>query len=468
MADGSAAHDPYQLTLAKDVKIEADRLDAAIHQESDVIGRLLSEPKHMNRCGSLAPEHFAIEQFGRAFRAMLTLTRDLGTFTPRSVHEKSGVPYPLLMRAAGHYVPLMNFDDYVREIRQSSVIRAMMAATQKAAANGIGAPPGVIANMMRKAAADLMHGEDGPATRDALGMSNLLLDHVARIKSGQAVIGAPTGFQGLDNLIGGYRPGELVVVAARPGMGKTVFAVSSARQVAARDKTGVAFFSLEIGEEQTSARFASDEARDAGVFIPYSAMLSGRVSDKQFDTLVSIADRTASLNLLVETEPMIPIAEVDARIEKAQAKFGDAGAKLAVVFIDYLKFLKAADRYKGNRVLEIGEITGGLKEIAKKRGVCIVLLTQLNRGVEGREDKRPTLMDLRDSGEIEQDADIVLMLYREAYYLRNPKNPDEDFRAEQVRHELDVLVEKNRAGECGTVKLWCDVATSSVRDMEAR
>lgn len=467
MADGHTPPDPLALTLAKGVEIEADRIVAATDQEKAVIGRLLVEPQCLARVGALAPEHFAVDQFRRAYTAMLSLKASTGSFTVRSVHERSGVDYKALMVCASGYVPLMCFDDYVREIRQSAVVRSMMAEAKRATSNGIGAPPEVIANMLRKAATDLGGVSEKDDMTDAKGLAEAVFQHVSVMGSGQRP-GISTGMLELDAMIGGYRPGELVILAARPGMGKTVFAVSSARQCAEDNRYTVGFFSLEIGREQTAARFMADQARALGRVLPYSWIVTGDIRPGTDEIICDAGDAVSALGLFVTCEPGIPLATVDAKIEDLQARSDGMGRKLAVVFIDYLKFLKAADRYKGNRVLEIGEITGGLKEIAKKRGVCIVLLTQLNRGVESREDKRPTLMDLRDSGEIEQDADIVMFIYREAYYLRNPTGPDQQHRLDEVRNDMEILVEKNRAGECGTVKLWCDVATCSVRDMGAR
>ncbi|MCW1839453.1 replicative DNA helicase [Prosthecomicrobium hirschii] len=475
---GALPAEAVALRLVRGVEIAPDRLEAAVAQEAAVLGLLLLHPDRFPRPGLIDPGHYVVEQYARALKAMAEMRAEGGAWTPRAVADRSGVPARLLFGAMRAADTLVNLDSHIAEIRRAAVVRTMLARVQASAGAGAGADPRQMVQMLRHAADDLGQFDGDDDTQDGIGLSAAILQHMADVRAGGGAMGVSTGLAGLDRVIGGYRAGELVIIAARPGMGKTVMAVSSARASAAgetRDPaTGeigpparhtVGFFSLEVGEAQTGARFLADQALAEGRKLPYGAMVRGDLAPKFDEDLERASQRLSALPLLTAFTPGLPLVALDARIEAWALRAERFGRPLKVVFIDYLKFLKASDRYKGNRVLEIGEITGGLKEIAARRGLCVVLLTQLNRQVEGRQEKRPTLSDLRDSGEIEQDADVVMMLYREAYYLRNASNPEEEDRYHASKNDMDVIVEKNRVGECTTVRLWCDVSTSSVRDI---
>ena len=479
-AASAAAADATALRLAAGVAIAADRVEAAVQQETAVIGLLVLHPQRMPRPGALDTGCFVVEQYRRIFGAMQALAAETGTFTPRSLADRCGVPPKLIFAAAAaasSSTTLISLDDHVAELRRAAALRALLDRAHAAVDAGAAGDPLRMAQMLRSAADDLGGLGDDDDSADGQRLAGSLLQHVADIRSGEGRSGVTTGFLALDRVIGGYRPGELVVVAARPGMGKTVFGVASARasaagdvvdpatgEVAVRSRHSVGFFSLEVGEAQTAARFVADQARAMGRIIPYGALVRGDLSERHDGDLERAADALAGLPIRSAFRPGQTLAMLDARVEAWALAGARSGRPLAVVFIDYLKFLKATDRYRGNRNLEIGEITGGLKELAARRGICVVLLCQLNRQVEGRQERKPTLSDLRDSGEIEQDADAVLMLYREAYYLRAAGRPEDEDRLQACRNDLDVIVEKNRVGECVTVRLWCDVATSSVRD----
>lgn len=453
------------LNYARGVVVAPEHADAVMSHESEVLGCLFAFPDRIGDCDGLRPEDFAIYEYGRAFKAMLDAHGQ--PFGILSIANKSGVHAAVLARTLISRVTLINLVDYVEKIRRAAIMRQSVVDTQKIASDGAAGEPMALAMMYREAAARAEAVSTYTPEIDGAGLGSALLNHMSGLARGENTA-LCTGLKSLDERIGGWRPGELVVVAARPGMGKTVFAISTARMAAASGERSAGFFSLEVGMEQTAARFTSDFLlATKGVRVPYSAILRDAVWPGSKAAVENASFDLKTLALFTNFDAGITLAALEARLERWKEAGRRTERPLAVVFIDYLKFLKATERYRGNRVLEIGEITGGLKEIAKRQGVCIVLLTQLNRAVEGRDDKRPTLSDLRDSGEIEQDADIVLMLYREAYYLRNPKTPEEEMRLAQVPHDLEVLVEKNRAGECGPIKLWCDVATSSVRDKDA-
>lgn len=309
---------------------------------------------------------------------------------------------------------------------------------------------------------------DRVGTKASAGMATAAtLATIKRVVEDGEVIesGATTGFVDVDRMMLGYRPGELVIVAARPGMGKTTWATSSLL-ASAKKRNGVVLFSLELPEEAVSARILADLAHDARHPLTHSAIRDNRVPQSELLRLEEAVRAAEALPFELDFATRLSVAEIGIRIAALRKKM-----EVRVVAIDYLKFLKATDRYKGQRVYEVGEITAGLKEIAKEQGVCIVLLCQLNRGVEGQSDKRPDLQHLRESGDIESDADVVMFLYREAYYIeRSPEyragNVDAQAEFSAARTKLECIIAKNRNGPCGTVELYCDIGSSAIRNAQ--
>jgi len=300
-----------------------------------------------------------------------------------------------------------------------------------------------------------------------------------------------TGFHALDNLIGGFAEGELIILAGRPGMGKTTLATAIVRAAAyeraeTQDLEGHVLtmakpaypslvFSLEMPRRQIMGRMLADDiANHASTLtsphIEYRTLINPRSLSRQ-EWLRLHADgksilahvheaqrRLRGLPIELDCSSKLTIGEIAARVRKAKITFAKNGKKLALVVIDYLKFIQASARYIGNKVLEVGEITGALKNLAKELMVPIILLCQLNRSVEKRkgDDKEPILADLRDSGEIEQDADVVMFVYRKSYYEPS---------ASGIKNDLSVLVEKNRNGPTGRVELYIDLGRSYIRNV---
>jgi replicative DNA helicase len=275
-----------------------------------------------------------------------------------------------------------------------------------------------------------------------------------------------TGIEVLDELLNGYAPGKLYVVAGRPGMGKSAFACSSLRKTAEAGH-GVKLFSLEMGREEISARCIADTMDDIRAPGFGSILRNNYDMTAWGDALVNAHESHKSLLLSVDATPSLTFSQIASRSRKAKATLAAMGKKLAVVCIDHMGLVAPSDRYRGNKVAEAGEISGQSKALAKELGCCVLLLCQLNRGVEGREDKKPSLADLRWSGDIEQDADVVAFLYREAYYLQSDPACDPT-RLEAAKHRVDFLVRKNRNGEACDVTLWCSIGHSAFRDRGPR
>jgi replicative DNA helicase len=280
-------------------------------------------------------------------------------------------------------------------------------------------------------------------------------DHLAKTKS------ATTGIRLLDEVFGGYAAGKLIVIAGRPGMGKSAFACASLR-ASAEAGNGVVLFSLEMGQEEVAARcLASAIGGVNGPF--YGSILRGQTSEMDDEALVNTAARLRKLPLYVDASPGLSIGQIAARARRRKAAFEAKGIRLAVVAIDHLGLVSASDRYRGNKVAETGEVSRACKNLAKELDCAVLLLCQLNREVEGREDKRPGLSDLRWSGDIEQDADVVAFLYRPAYYLNQRADAGVD-ELQRARYSLDFLIRKNRNGECREVPLWCSIAHSAIKE----
>ncbi len=313
--------------------------------------------------------------------------------------------------------------------------------------------------------------------------NELLKDNLIKaLKSDKVVLGVSTGFKDLDKYIGGLQKGDLVIIAARPSMGKTAFATTIAKNIATilrKEKKdgkcdGIAMFSLEMTGEQLAARIVS---MDSG--FTTKTIYTGRydekdidnetieenkkISEKEFNKISKSIQDLSDLPLYIDDTPSL-----DVSILRSRARFLKNKYNVCAIIIDYLQLLRASKNYNGNRVLEISEITSTLKAIAKELNIPVVALSQLSREVEKRDERQPQLSDLRESGTIEQDADIVMFLYREEYYLarKEPKsiNSEEEIKKyeqwrelyDKVKNEAEVIIAKNRNGAIGKIKLMFD------------
>lgn len=226
------------------------------------------------------------------------------------------------------------------------------------------------------------------------------------------------------------------------------------------------FVSLEMGDVALTTRMISDEIWRPNRKLSYWQISSGKMREEYFQWVIDAGRRLAEFPIRIEQQPGLTVSQIGARSRQYKRRHG-----LKALFVDHLGLVKPSGRYAGNKVNETGEITTGLKALAKELGIPIFLLCQINRGVEQREDKRPTLSDLRNSGDIEQDADTVMILYRPAYYhaKKEPLAGSAEFiiwadEMAKIENRLDVAIEKQRSGPVGTVRLFCDIASNAVRD----
>tara|TARA_B100000678_G_scaffold135933_3_gene113627 strand:+ start:1713 stop:3131 length:1419 start_codon:yes stop_codon:yes gene_type:complete len=299
-----------------------------------------------------------------------------------------------------------------------------------------------------------------------------VLDRIDRIQKGEEDIGYLTGIAEFDQLTGGLQPGNLVIVGARPSMGKTAVACSAALGLA-RSNIGVLFVSLEMRGDELAQRMMADICFDGRHGVPYQAIREANVNIEQRRRIMAASETMERWPLHIADPGSCTASRLSLAIRRTKRRMKAMGQDLKVVIVDYLQLLHA-DQKTRSLVEAVSEVSRTLKAAAKDQEVCILALAQLNRGVEQREDKRPMLSDLRESGQIEQDADTVLFLFREAYYLekQNPRSPDRQAALEQeldqCRHEIEFICAKRRNGRTGTGKARFFGAFQAVRSGDDR
>jgi replicative DNA helicase len=295
------------------------------------------------------------------------------------------------------------------------------------------------------------------------------LAHVQAVQQGKVKPGLTYGLPSLDKLTFGMQPGQLVILAARPAMGKSTVALHTALQ-AAKSGAGVAFFSLEMGARELSQRALSAVSYAIGEPIPYHAIIEAKsLTNADMETLVNCQRRLDKVPFHIEPQPAVTLSQIAARVRQLKAHMATRGETLRLVIVDHLGLIASSSRYQGNRNNEIGEITGGMKRLARELDLTILCLSQLNRGIESRPipDRRPVLHDLRDSGSIEQDADVVMALFREEYYLeREPDKTDEELaRLDDVHNRLEIEILKQRQGATARVTCFCDIGFNYLAEL---
>jgi len=298
------------------------------------------------------------------------------------------------------------------------------------------------------------------AAKSGVSLNRSMQDLFEDIRNPDNLKGATTGLRILDAKLNGYRRGQLYVIAGRPGMGKSAFMCSSLRQTALRG-TGVAIFSLEMTRQEISARMISDQCDWTGA-PKFGDVIKGSIEGHE-DLLGRSYEAMRDAPMHVDDSARLTFAEIAAKSRRVKTEMESYGVKLGVVCIDHMGLVTPSDRYAGNKVAEAGEVSGRARALAKELDCCVILLCQLSREVEKRDDKRPIMSDLRWSGEIEQDAHVVGFLFREEYYLNQDPDADE-FALRDARWKMDFLIRKNRNGETADCRLWCSIAHSSIRD----
>ncbi len=473
---------------------------ANLQAEQALLGALLANNRAYERISEfLAPEHFADPIHGRIYTAIqrrLEAGQLADAVTLRAEFEHSGILDEVggtayLAQLLTAMVGIINAGEYGRTIHDAWLRRQLIDIGETVVNNAFGADAELDGGQQVEAAEQSLFelavkgGSDRAMIPFERALSQAIEGAERAFHRSGGVSGLSTGLRDLDKKTGGLHPSDLIIVAGRPGMGKTALAtkiaygaaqslLAEARQADpnAVAKSAVAIFSLEMSAEQLATRLLAEEARISG-----DRIRRGDIGQKEFDKFVQVSRELQGLPLHIDDTAAITLSALRTRCRRLKRTAG-----LALVVIDYLQLMRpAAGTRPENRVLEISMITQGLKAIAKELAVPVIALSQLSRAVESREDKRPQLSDLRESGSIEQDADVVMFVYRDEYYLqqRAPKqmgfdNEDKFHSAvekwqrdmEQVHNRAELLIEKQRHGPTGKIDLFFEGEFTRFTDID--
>jgi len=471
-----------------------------LQAEQALLGALLANNRAYERISDfLVAEHFADPIHGRIYQAIQRRVErqelaDAVTLKAEFEHsgvldEVGGTAY--LAQLLSAMVGIINAGEYGRAIYDAWLRRQMIDIGETVVNNAFGADPELDGSKQVEAAEQQLFdlsakgGDGGGFVSFEHALTEAIKTAEKAFHNSGGVSGLSTGLRDLDSKTGGMHPSDLVILAGRPGMGKTALATKicfGAAQAILNEaralgpdvvpKSTVAIFSLEMSAEQLAGRILSEQARISG-----DRIRRGDIAQKDFDRFVKVSRELGSLPLHIDDTPAITMSALRTRCRRLKRTKG-----LAMVMVDYLQLMRpAAGTRPENRVLEISMITQGLKALAKELAVPVIALSQLSRAVESREDKRPMLSDLRESGSIEQDADIVMFIYREEYYIqqRAPKqiafDNDEKFHGavekwqrdmEAVHNRAELIIEKQRHGPTGKVDLFFEGEFTRYADLD--
>jgi replicative DNA helicase len=339
---------------------------------------------------------------------------------------------------AGSVPNVANLRHYAQIVRETALLRRLLNTTYEIQSSVLDQREGAreVVERAERAVLEVAHNE---GKRDFRTIESVLHDELDKLhelsRSGTSLTGTPTGFVDLDNITGGLQPGNLIVIAARPSMGKSALVTNIAENAAIRYGKPVALFSLEMSEAELAQRFIASQASIKG-----DELRKGRVSEERWPKILKASAKLAQAPLWIDDSSDIGMLEIRAKTRRLHAQHPDG---LGLVIVDYLQLLRPDSRSE-NRAEVIGQMSRGLKLLAGELGVPVIALSQLNRGVEARTDKRPLLSDLRESGAVEQDADVVIFIYRDDYYNKE---------ASEHPGEAELIISKHRNGALGTITL---------------
>ena len=415
----------------------------SLDAERSVIGSMLIDSRCVSDIvGILKPEDFYLQENRDIFTtiySMFSYSMNIDPVTVMEQMKQSGLydeekTRDYLLQVLDVTPTAANAKQYAQIVADKSLLRQIANAATDIS-QIVSDEVGTAQSIMDAAEQKIYAIRNGRSNQDLTPISTVLLsvyEQLAeRAHSDSAIPGLSTGLRDLDSKINGLNKSDLLLIAARPGMGKTSIALNIALSVAKKSKKAVVIFSLEMSREQLASRLLSNES-----FVDSQLLLTGKLSEEEWGKLGLAAYALSQTDILVDDNPSITVTEMNAKCRRVD--------NLGLIIIDYLQLMTSATgKVSDNRVTAVGEISRALKIMAKELNVPVICLSQLNRANESRADKRPMLSDLRESGSIEQDADEVLFLYRADYY-----NPDSE-----EKNVAECIVAKNRHGETGTVKL---------------
>ena len=421
----------------------------SIESESSVLGGLLLDNNAWDRVGDLLHDgdfyRYEHRLIFAAISALVNATKPADVITvfehlqsQGKAEEIGGLGY---LNSLAQYVPSAgNIRRYAEIVRERSILRKLVSASDEIATNAFNPKGRPVAQIVDEAEQKIFNiGEEGSRMKQGFqGMDTLvvaLLDRVQEMADNpNDVTGVPTGFYDLDRETAGFQAGDLIVLAARPSMGKTALAINIAEHVALNEGLPVAVFSMEMGAAQLAVRIVGSIGR-----IDQGHLRTGKLTDEEWPRLTEAIEKLRNISLHIDESAGLTSSELRANARRLSRKCG----KLGLIVVDYLQLMSGSGSGDENRATELGEISRGLKMLAKELQCPVLALSQLNRSVETRPDKRPMMSDLRESGAIEQDADIIMFIYRDDYYNKDSKEPG----------VAEIIIAKQRNGPTGTTKL---------------
>lgn len=439
------------------------QLPSAPEAEASLLGTMMVYPGSARLAieEGLMPDDFFIEANRNIYSAAYNLYRegspiDLTTVSTRlgdlNLLERSGgVTY--LAELLDASVTSYNTKNYVNMIREKALMRKMIDAAEKIIDEGMNGQPDVdeYLDASEKAIMEVSHNRHGGEFVSTPVLMNAVLANIHKMADAHSnVTGMKTGYDALDNTLHGFQPGDLIIIAARPSMGKTAVSLNLAMNVAMyQPEQAVAIFSLEMGAESLGMRLLSAKSQ-----IRADALKTGQLSDTDWNRVNEAAGELRAAKIYIDDNPMCKVADIASKARRLQAEQG-----LSLIMIDYIQLITGDRKSSGeNRQQEVSDISRGLKNVARELGVPVIALSQLSRSVEQRENKHPLLSDLRESGAIEQDADVVMMLYRDSYYNEAAKEE-----AERTNNEsLEINIAKHRNGATRKIYLAFQANTNSI------
>ena len=424
----------------------------SMESESSVLGGLLLDNNAWERVGDLLVEgdfyrheHKLIyEAIGKLINAskpadVITVYEHL-----QSMGKAEEIGGLLYLNQLAQYVPsATNIRRYAEIVRERSILRKLVTASDEIATNAFNPQGKTVERILDEAERQILAiGEEGSRMKQGFqSLDTLVVDLLDRVQemadNPMDVTGVPTGFVDLDRMTSGLQAGDLVVLAARPSMGKTSFAVNIAEHVALNEGLPVAIFSMEMGAAQLAVRIVGSIGR-----VNQGNLRTGKLNDDEWPRLTEAIERLRTVSLHIDETQGLSPTELRANARRLARTCG----KLGLIVVDYLQLMSGSGSTASsdNRATELGEISRGLKMLAKELQCPVIALSQLNRSVEQRTDKRPMMSDLRESGAIEQDADIIMFIYRDDYYNKESKEPN----------VAEIIIGKQRNGPTGSIKLF--------------
>ncbi len=424
----------------------------SIEAESSVLGGLLLDNNAWDRVGDLLQDSDFYRHDHQLIYACIgklindNKPADVITVYEQLQHNNKGeeVGGLVYINSLAQYVPsASNIRRYAEIVRERSILRKLLHASNEIATHASNPQGRAVEKILDEAQQKIFNiGEEGSRMKQGFQsmeqLSVSLMDRIQEMADNpNDITGVPTGFIDLDKMTSGLQAGDMVVLAARPSMGKTAFAINIAENAALHENLPVAIFSMEMSAAQLAVRIVGSMAR-----IDQSHLRTGRVSPEEWPRLAEAIERLRTMGLYIDETPGLTPSELRANARRLARQLG---GKMGLVVVDYLQLMSGSSGGHGeNRATELGEISRGLKMLAKELGCPVIALSQLNRSVETRTDKRPMMSDLRESGAIEQDADIIMFIYRDDYYNKDSKD----------QNIAEIIIGKQRNGPTGTVKLY--------------